>query len=345
MSFNAESLFNKIQQQEQQAATGVGRSFNSLILKPKVNCNYSLRLLWLQPEGSCTREYPMINQYVHHFWDDNAVGSKDQVVYCPTSQYIKGETKDGFSSCPVCAKCSELYKASNEGSSSAATLYKTFRRTFRGYVPVYVVNGPEDVVGKVMILSYGKMFKEFFDRKIFGVMPKRSGEEQQQPISADDIIGLDAFLYAKNDGTVVTDGYNFNIQVTAKKMIIDGKSIDMPQYTMDFSRRSSTITHFGDEEITIDVMNSLNSRINFDNDFYNISSSTDLNKFKLKYIDAEETVSETEDAEPAQAVVQNINPFKKPVVEEKPVVVPAQEENVVNNDDDDIDVDALIDGL
>jgi hypothetical protein len=140
MSFNAESLFSKIQEREQSSSGASASSFNSLILKPKVGCSYSLRLLWLKPFGTCTREYPMINQYIHHFWDDNAVGSKDQVVYCPTSQYIKGDTRDGFDSCPICAKCSELYKQSKEGSSSATDLYKKFRRTLRGFVPVYVVN-------------------------------------------------------------------------------------------------------------------------------------------------------------------------------------------------------------
>ncbi len=346
MSFNAENLFTKIQEREQSNGT-VSGSFNNLILKPKVGCSYSLRLLWLKPIGNCTREYPMINQYIHHYWDDNAVGSKDQVVYCPTSQYIKGETRDAFDSCPICAKCSELYKMSKEGSTSAQDLYKKFRRTLRGYVPVYVVNGPEDVIGKVMILQYGKSFKEFFDRKIFGKMPKVIGEgEQPQPISADEIIGLDAFLYSRNDGTVASEGYNFNIQVTSKRMIINGRSIDMPQYTMDFSRKVSKIFDFEGEPLTEELMDNLNNKIRFDEDFFNVSTSADLTKFKLKYIDVTEAV---EEEQPVEAVVEaepetTMNPFKKHItetVEEKPVV--KVEANT--SADDDIDVDALIDGL
>lgn len=354
MSFNAESLFNKIQEKEQQAGNAGGYSFNNLILKPKVGCSYSLRLLWLKPQGTCTREYPMINQYIHHFWDDNAVGSKDQVVYCPTSQYIKGDTRDGFDSCPICKKCSELYKASKEeGSSSAGELYKKFRRTLRGYVPVYVVNGPDDVIGKVMIFQYGKQFKEFFDRKIFGKMPKVIGEgEQPQPISADEIIGLDAFLYARNDGTVATEGYNFNIQVTSKRMIIGGRQVDMPQYTMDFSRRVTNITDFDGEIITEDLIDKLNAKIRFDEDFFNTSSVAELTKFKLKYIDAEEAVDSmeeetVEDDNPAPA----FNPFKEkmsnitsqPVTEE--VVKKVEPVSTMSASDDDIDVDALIENL
>jgi hypothetical protein len=347
MSFNAESLFSKIQEREQSSSGASASSFDSLILKPKVGCSYSLRLLWLKPFGTCTREYPMINQYIHHFWDDNAVGSKDQVVYCPTSQYIKGDTRDGFDSCPICAKCSELYKQSKEGSSSATDLYKKFRRTLRGFVPVYVVNGPEDVIGKVMIFQYGKQFKEFFDRKIFGKMPKVIGEgEQPQPISADEIIGLDAFLYARNDGTVATEGYNFNIQVTSKRMVINGRQVDMPQYTMDFSRKASNILDFDGEPVTESYMDSLNAKIRFDEDFFNISTTADLTKFKLKYIDVSEVVEE--EAVEEQVIEEpavSMNPFKKHIVEEVEETPVVKVETSVNTSDDDIDVDALIDGL
>lgn len=354
MSFNAESLFNKIQAQEQAAPSGSTSTFNNLILKPKVNCSYSLRLIWLKPFGTCTREYPMINQYIHHYWDDKAVGSKDQVVYCPTSQYIKGDTRDGFDSCPICEKCSELYKQSKEGSSSAKELYKKFRRTLRGYVPVYVVNGPEDVIGKVMILQYGKQFKEFFDRKIFGKMPKVVGEnaEQPQPISADEIIGLDAFLYSRNDGTIALEGYNFNVQVTSKRMVIEGRQIDMPQYTMDFSRKPTSVGTFGDEYITADVMDNLNAKIRFDEDFFNVSTTADLTKFKLKYIDVTEAVEEIAEEESVEAAPEiAMNPFKNNVSvmnEEAPVKKVEIESTPVTvsaADDDDIDVDALLEKL
>jgi hypothetical protein len=297
----------------------------------------------------------MINQYIHHFWDENATNGKDKVVYCPTSQYIKGENKAGFESCLICAECSKLYKASQEGSTSAGKLYKTFRRTFRGYVPVYVVNGPEDVVGQVKILQYSKMFKDFFDRKIFGVAARPSGNEEVQPIDPDEVIGIDAFMYVDKAGNVVHDGYNLSIQVTSKKMAIEGRQVDMPQYTLDFSRKNTSIIAFGDEEITTEMFNSLNEKISFDSNFYNESTTAELNTFKLKYVTAEEVVEETSDSEANEMVnklATNMNPYsttpKTPEIE-KPInkSVPVVEEvtQTTDNSDDDIDVDALINDL
>lgn len=352
---NAENLFSKLQAKEQAAANGSGGNFNtnSMILKPKINCNYSLRLLWLQPYGSCTREYPMINQYIHHFWDDQATSNKDKIVYCPTSQYIKGETKAGFESCPICTECSKLYKASQEGSSSAGKLYKTFRRTFRGYVPVYVVNGPDDVVGQVKILQFSKMFKDFFDRKIFGVAARATGNEEVQPIDPDEVIGIDAFMFVDKAGNVVTDGYNLNIQVTSKKMIIDGKQVDMPQYTLDFSRKNTSILTFGEEVVTTEMFNSLNEKLGYDSDFYNESTVAELNTFKLKYVTAEETIEETAEEADEEAVktIASMNPYsnvaKAPANQAAPTPPPVVEEVTQTSDssDDDIDVDALINDL
>jgi hypothetical protein len=359
---SADSVFSKLQATVQAAANGSGNfsNINSMILKPKINASYSLRLLWLQPYGTCTREYPMINQYIHHYWDDTATSGKDKVVYCPTSQYIKGETKAGFESCPICTECSKLYKASQEGSTSAGKLYKTFRRTFRGYVPVYVVNGPDDVVGQVKILQYSKMFKDFFDRKIFGVAARPSGNEEVQPIDPDEVIGIDAFMYVDKSGNVVTDGYNLNIQVTSKKMVIEGRSVDMPQYTLDFSRKNTSILNFGDDAITTELFNGLNEQISFDSNFYNESSVAELNTFKLKYVTAEETVEETTDEDVDSTINNlsaNMNPYatKTPAASVAPAVAtppPVKTAPVVekvtqtsDNGDDDIDVDALINDL
>lgn len=358
MSLSAENLFSKLQAKEQAAANNSNfNNVNSVILKPKINSNYSLRLLWLQPYGSCTREYPMINQYIHHYWDDSATSGKDKVVYCPTSQYIKGETKAGFDACPICAECSKLYKEYQSGSSSAEKLYKTFRRTFKGYVPVYVVNGPDDVVGQVKVLQFSKMFKDFFDRKIFGIAPRATGNEEVQAIDPDEVIGIDAFMYLNKAGKVVTDGYNLNIQVTSKRMAINGKQIDMPQYTLDFSRKSSNITSFGDEPITTELFNNLNEKLNYDSNFYNESTVTELNTFKLKYINAEETVEESKDEsstdESISKTVSNMNPYK----EEKTVITETEEkepeEKIIeevntstdNKASDDIDIDELINTL
>lgn len=341
MSFDTESLFSKLQKkQEQQAANKATIGADPFLLKLKPNNSYALRMLWLPPYGTCKREYPMINQYVHKYWDDSAAnGEKNNIVYCPTSQYIKDETKAGFDACPICAECSKLYKQSNN-SESARRAYGLFKRTFVGYVPVYVVNGPKEDVGQIKIFKYGKMFKKFFDRKIFGLASKSMNGEETTPVNPEEIIGLEAFMYEKND-QIITEGFNLNIQVSTKKVTLPGKSapVDMPEYTMDFSRRSSTIAEFNGEEITLELFRNLNKDINFDNNYYLESSTADLQKFAMKFLSVNDVESHIESAKDTKAEESNI------VTEEKPVDTPKAPTATSTEDSDDIDLDKLIEEL
>ena len=123
------ALFNVLRAKEtNNASGGNNQNFgNPNVFKLKQGASYSLRLLWVPPADDFDREYPMINQYVHRIWDENAIGSKDVKVYCRTSQYDLGETKAGFA-CPMCKVMSETYKEGANGSKSAQELYKKFRK-------------------------------------------------------------------------------------------------------------------------------------------------------------------------------------------------------------------------
>lgn len=336
MSFDTESLFSKLQKRQEMQSANTGTfSSDPYLLKLKPGNNYSLRLLWLPPYGTCKREYPMINQYVHKYWDDDAPnGEKNNIVYCPTSQYIKDETKAGFDSCPICAECSKLYKQ-HSASESANRMYNLFKRTFVGYIPVYVVNGPKEDIGQVKIFKYGKMFKKFFDRKIFGRVTKSINGEEAQPLDPDEVIGLEAFMYEKND-EIITEGVNLNIQVTTKKVSLPGKNapIDMPEYAIDFSRKTSNIIDFNGSEITVEMFRDLNKEINFDNNYYLESSTADLQKFAMKFLSID-TPTEKEST-PTVTVAPK---------EETKVITETAPTNTDNKEDDDIDLDKLIDGL
>ena len=341
MGFDTESLFSKIQKKQEQEAANNSSSSNSSVLKLKINSNYSLRLLWLPPYGNCKREYPMIEQYVHHYWDNNApAGERNNTVYCPTSLYIKGETRAGFDACPICAECQKLYKQSAT-STSAKNLYNTFKRIFVGYVPVYVVSGPEDVIGQVRILKYSKQFKKHFDRFIFGRTPKNN--EDAQPINPDEIIGLEAFMYEK-DNAVITEGYNLNVQVGSRKIVgADGRPIDMPEYNIAFSHRKTNIPDFNGEAITIEKFNKLNEELSYDNTFYKESTTAELTKFAMKFLSVDESNAAITESAPSTPAVTN--PYNNASTE--PNIDTSIQENKTPEEtkSDDIDLDKLIDDL
>lgn len=333
MSYNPKSLFDKIQQKEQANAAHTGNSGfgNPLLWKPKVGTTYAIRLLWFNPEEGYDREYPMINSYIHRCWDENsASGNKEHKVICPTSQYMMGETSAAFKKCPICAAMSDFYKQGQEGSESAKEIYNKFRRTCVGYVPVYIVNGPNDdeSVHQIRILQYGKQFKDFFDSKIFGIKKQNRNEEVDNSVD-DESIGLEAFMYYDETvDEVVTKGYNLLITTTSKKMVLGGKQIDMPQYQLDFTRKLSNITDFDGVELNteegVKYFNSVNSQIiHFDRDFYLKSTDQELQEFKLNYISRESVDIDTEEVETPSR--PPIRPPKKEVKDEEVEVDPMDE--------------------
>ena len=367
--YNPKSLFNKIQSKEQAIAENSGSTgnfTNPLIFKPKVGTTYAVRLLWLSPDKGSDREYPMINQYIHRVWDDNATnGNKDNKVICPTSQYMMGEVPAAFKKCPICAAASNFYKQGQEGSESAKELYSKFRRTCLGYVPIYIVNGPEDDIGQIKILQYGKQFRDFFDSKIFGI--KKQNKNEDAAVNLDEeAIGLEAFMYYDETAdSVINVGYDLLITTTSKKMNIGGKQVDMPQYQLDFSRRTKTINELDGVDITseegIKYFNSLNADIlHFDKDFYIKSTEEELHEFNLNFISGEAvstmTVGSTKPAislpkktVSEESVEEDSIPYefteKKSVSARAKISPSVKVEEIVTEVPNDADIDDLINDL
>jgi len=364
-------LFSVLKERAQSNSSGGFGNQN--ILKLKSGNSYTLRLLWLPSD---TREYPMINQYVHRVWDDNAIGSKDVHVICPTSQYDQDGA--GFRSCPICARMSELYKESQNGSASANELYSKFKRTLRGFVPVYVVKGPAQDLHKVKILQYSILFKKYFDEKIFGIhMASKDQERPQEDFDESNLIGINAFMYydPKKD-QVVTTGHNFIVNVGTKKVPINNRMVEMPDYKLDFSMKPTDIEDFNGDEITVDYFKNLSNELGFDRDFFEMSNVDALIRFKAKYIDGndddvieEKPVEDEEDdfdievpktapkakkvvEEEAEETVEEPEEVVKPALkkaEKKTAPKPAPKEepeeeadDAGEKDDDDIDIDALL---
>ena len=368
------SLFEKLRSKEVNNVSAPSGNFgNPNLFKLKQGVSYTFRLLWTPPADGYDREYPMINQYVHRIWDENSIGSHDVKVYCKTSQYDLGETKAGFD-CPMCKAMSAAYKEGANGSKSAQELYKKFRRTLNGYAVVYVVKGPEEDLHQIKILQYTKSFRDFFDENIFGIkkVNKNSEEAQTETDDSEEMIGIDAFMYydPKNDEVIKT-GYNFIVTVGTKRVPINGKMVDMPDYKFKFSNKLTEIEDFDGEEITSEMFLGISEKIGFDRDFYKFSTIEEIEAFKAKYIDGEETIVDEEEDDVEETVMsrlQNKKPVKsneedlnlddldddeeeeKPVKKNvtsktKPIVDDDEEEDEIvdeSSDDDEIDIDDLL---
>ena len=369
------SLFEKLRSKEVNNVSAPSGNFgNPNLFKLKQGVSYTFRLLWTPPADGYDREYPMINQYVHRIWDENSIGSHDVKVYCKTSQYDLGETKAGFD-CPMCKAMSAAYKEGANGSKSAQELYKKFRRTLNGYAVVYVVKGPDEDLHQIKILQYTKSFRDFFDENIFGIkkVNKNSEEAQTETDDSEEMIGIDAFMYydPKNDEVIKT-GYNFIVTVGTKRVPINGKMVDMPDYKFKFSNKLTEIEDFDGEEITSEMFLGISEKIGFDKDFYKFSTVEEIEAFKAKYIDGEETIVDEEEDDVEETVMsrlQNKKPVKtneedlnlddleddeeedeKPVKKNttsksKPVVEDDEDEDEMideSSDDDEIDIDDLL---
>lgn len=373
---SALNVFDRLRKQAESQSLKSGGVFysNENLLKLKIGEKYKLRLLWISAPKGVNRENPMINQYIHRFWDNNAIGSKNIEVYCKTSQYDEGETKAGWD-CPICKEMSSVYKEySNTQSKSIKEIYDTFRRTFRGYVPVYVISGPEEDIGKIKILQYTKSFKDFFDLHIFGI-DKDSKDGQ---VDEDDILSINAFTYYEpKDNSVQLEAYDFIVTVGSKTIPIRGKNVQVPDYKLSFKNTKSEID-FGWGDDTVEKYLKLSETLSFDKDFLKKSTMEELENFLNKYIKNESSETEfddTQDEVTEEVENPHINKMKEMVKatskrinnestetnedDEKPVKREAQKVSKVkeeksdedenekqsSEDDEDLDLDKLLEGI
>ena len=359
---SASNLFEKLRKkvEAQSSKTSSGFYSNENLLKLKIGEKYRFRLLWIPAPKGINRENPMINQYVHRFWDNNAVGSKNIEVFCKTSQYDEGETKSGWS-CPICKEMSNIYKEySNSGSKSAKEIYDTFRRTFRGYIPVYVVNGPdEEDVGKIKILQFTKSFKDFFDKHIFGF----DKDAKDNKVDEEDILSINAFTYYEPaDDTVKLEAFDFVVTVGSKTIPIKGRNVQVPDYKFDFKHNKTEID-FGWGKDTVKRYLNLSEEINFDRDFLKTSTTEELNNFLNKYVKNTDSVEDDDDV-PGTVVEEIDNPHvnkmkemakatsKKINEDEEDLNFGDEDDTSEKNvkstkadDEDDIDLDDLLKGI
>jgi len=109
------------------------------------------------------------------------------------------------------------------------------------------------------------------------------------------MIGIEAFTYYDTKSKeIVTKGYDFIVSVGTKRIQMNGKMIDVPDYKLDFARKMTDVD-FEDEEMTVDRFLNLSDELGFDRDFYKISTDEQLEEFKAKYISNDSIVQEDTD--------------------------------------------------
>lgn len=352
---NPKSIFEDIQKKLKENANGAAAPTsvrNENVFKPTKAGTMTVRLLWLPPADDVKRDFPMINTYVHRFYNASAAKKYDKVI-CPTSQHMDGENATGFRNCCICDAVSKFYKES-ANSPSAKELYQTFHRACECYIPVYVVSGPEELQGQVKILQYGKQFKDFFNRKIFGIVAKNS--EDTEPIDTDEIIGLDAFMYYDNDNDeVVTTGYDLIISTTVENIAINGNKVKIPKYTLDFSRKPKTIDEIDGINLKkaagVKYFKNLNDEIGYDKTFFITSTPEERQAFLNNYVIKDEATNAPKIDELIEDSVDEEEEVVKPVKKSAKKAPAVEEDDYVDTSDatdentEDIDVDKLLAGL
>lgn len=171
---------------------------------------YEMRLMFWSSGVPGERTLPIIEKTVH------AVKAEDGTyheVTCPTSEYLMG--RSGYRACPICTELSKLYKEMEKGSAAAKIAYDKFKRKFKGYAVVYVVNDPSkpENNGTFKILYINGWINPFLREKIKGVDKKGVKIEGARPL------GFKAFDPSAN-------GKNLLITVT--------KDGDWAKYSCEF---------------------------------------------------------------------------------------------------------------
>jgi hypothetical protein len=140
---------------------------------------YEFRLMYWASGVPGERIVPIIEKTVH------AVKAEDgqyHEVTCPSSDYLMG--RSGYRACPICNELGKLWDEKEKGSAAAKIAYDKFKRKFKGYAVVYVVNDPTtpENNGTFKILYVNAIINNFLREEIKGVDKKGVKIEGARPI-------------------------------------------------------------------------------------------------------------------------------------------------------------------
>lgn len=323
-----EALFGQLQQQEEERAkkeAEASKDFsNPNFMNLKVGNAYEVRLMYWSSNVPGERKVPLIEKTVHAVKADD--GSYHEIT-CPSSAYLMG--RGGFRACPVCTELSKLWDEKEKGSQAAKIAYDKFKRKFKGYAVVYVVNDPTtpENNGTFKILYINSIMIEYLRKKIYGLDRKGVKIEGARPI------GFKAF----DPGA---DGKSLIISVT--------KDGEYNKYDCEF------VDGNGDLKITTDDLEKAFDELKFD-EYYTPYDVEAVKEFYEKvYLEREEVPvadkPEEKKEAPAETKKEAAKKAADPVEEEPADEAPTEEEapaaeETQKRSTPNVDIDSILDDL
>lgn len=177
------SLYAKMETAEQEKAKKEAEAAkdysNPNFVNMKPGNAYEFRLVYWASGVPGERVVPIIEKTVHAVKVEN--GDYHEVT-CPSSDYLMG--RGGFRACPICSELSKLWDEKEKGSAAAKIAYDKFKRKFKGYAVVYVVNDPTtpENNGTFKILYINAWINPYLREKIKGIDKKGAKIEGARPI-------------------------------------------------------------------------------------------------------------------------------------------------------------------
>lgn len=182
---NMEEMYALLQKQQAEKAKAdedAAKDFNDPnFLQLKQGNAYEMRLMYYTSGVPGDRIVPIIEKIVHAYKDPT--DNQYHEVTCPTSEYLNG--RQGYRMCPICTELSKLWKLHEGGSVAAKAQYDKFKRKFKGYAVVYVINDPSNPEnnGTFKIIYINAKQIDFFRSEIKGVDKKGNPINGARPIN------------------------------------------------------------------------------------------------------------------------------------------------------------------
>lgn len=177
------AMYEMLQKEEEAKAkkeAEAAKDFNNPnFINMKQGNAYEFRLMYWASQVPDERKVPIIEKTVHAVKADD--GQYHEVT-CPSSDYLMG--RSGFRACPICSELSKLWDEKEKGSAAAKIAYDKYKRKFKGYAVVYVINDPTtpENNGTFKILYVNAFINNFLREKIKGVDKKGIRIEGGRPI-------------------------------------------------------------------------------------------------------------------------------------------------------------------
>lgn len=182
-SLDLAAMYEKMQRAEeekQKKEAAAAKDYNNPdFINMRQGNAYEFRLMFWTSGVPGDRVVPIIEKTVHAVKADD--GQYHEIT-CPSTDYLMG--RSGYKACPICNELSKLWDESQKGSAAAKIAYDKYKRKFKGYAVVYVINDPTtpENNGTFKILYVNAIINNFLREEIKGIDKKGIKIEGARPI-------------------------------------------------------------------------------------------------------------------------------------------------------------------